>query len=242
MIVHWHPMFWYLWLIIDILSLVFMIVHRHLESGIYDCSPTPCSGIYAHRHHVLVFMIVHRHKDVLVFMIDHWHLVWYLWSIIYTRMFWCLCLIIDTLILVFMMVHQVLVFMIEQAPCSWYLWLTVDTYDWHGVSGIYAWSLTPCFWYLWLIDTLILLFMIAHWYHDVLALMTDHGHLVSGIYDWSVTVTPWMAWGVWYLCLIDFLVFSPKGGRVYTRFPPCLESQGFQFDPTFLYLLFCSSA
>ena len=41
-----------------------------------------------------------------------------------------------------------------------------------------------------------------------------------------------------------FLSLSPqKGGRAYLISPPCLESQGFQFGPTFLYyLLFCSSA
>ena len=35
---------------------------------------------------------------------------------------------------------------------------------------------------------------------------------------------------------------TPMGGRGFLMFPACLESQGFQFDPTFPYLLFCSSA
>ena len=33
-----------------------------------------------------------------------------------------------------------------------------------------------------------------------------------------------------------------KGGRRFLMSPPCLESQRLQFDPTFLYLLCCSSA
>ena len=40
-----------------------------------------------------------------------------------------------------------------------------------------------------------------------------------------------------------FVLYTPKGGRGASDvFPPCLESQaGCQFDPTFLYLLSCSS-
>ena len=34
----------------------------------------------------------------------------------------------------------------------------------------------------------------------------------------------------------------PKGGRGFLMSPPGLETPGFQFDPTFLYLIFCSSA
>ena len=37
-------------------------------------------------------------------------------------------------------------------------------------------------------------------------------------------------------------VCPPKGGQGFLMSPPCLESQDFQFDTTFLYLLLCSSA
>ena len=33
----------------------------------------------------------------------------------------------------------------------------------------------------------------------------------------------------------------PKGGRGFLRSPPCLEYQGCQFDPTFLFILLCFS-
>ena len=46
-----------------------------------------------------------------------------------------------------------------------------------------------------------------------------------------------------YVCPFFALLNTPlKGGRGFLMFPPCLESQGCQFDPTFLYLFFCSSA
>ena len=40
----------------------------------------------------------------------------------------------------------------------------------------------------------------------------------------------------------SMIVLPPKGGRGFLMSPPCLESQGCPFDPTFLYLLSCSSA
>ena len=46
-------------------------------------------------------------------------------------------------------------------------------------------------------------------------------------------------WG-WLMNCWLFLPPRREAGNLW--WPPCLESQGFQFDPTFLYLLFCSSA
>ena len=43
-----------------------------------------------------------------------------------------------------------------------------------------------------------------------------------------------------FLCIIA--MGPPKGVREFLMSPPCLESQVCQFDPTFLYLLFCFSA
>ena len=44
--------------------------------------------------------------------------------------------------------------------------------------------------------------------------------------------------------LINMTLFadgSPEGRPGISDVPPCLEYQGFQFDPNFLYLLFCSA-
>ena len=38
-----------------------------------------------------------------------------------------------------------------------------------------------------------------------------------------------------------YMFLPPKGDRGFLMSPSCLESQGCQFDPTFLYFLFCSS-
>ena len=43
-------------------------------------------------------------------------------------------------------------------------------------------------------------------------------------------------------CLSLSVLQPLKGGRRFLMSPPCLKSQGFQFDYTFLYLLFYSSA
>ena len=43
------------------------------------------------------------------------------------------------------------------------------------------------------------------------------------------------------LCVVGRLVSEFEVGNSDVS-PACLGSQGFQFDPTFLYLLFCSSA
>ena len=45
--------------------------------------------------------------------------------------------------------------------------------------------------------------------------------------------------------LVSLAINTPRPPREAGGFlmsPPCLESQGCQFDPTFLYLLSCSSA